>query len=82
MFGDIWEHIAAAAVFAGKIIFWQWYKITTRLIDLDLRLTDIEKSLTVLRDEHDSRTVCQYQEELSSVKALLEKIAQREPRSL
>lgn len=74
MFENIWEHITAGVVFVGKIVFWQWYKITTRLIDLDLRLTDIEKSLTSLREEHDNRRVCEYQEELSEVKALLEKI--------
>lgn len=74
-FVHIWENILAAAIAVGKIVFWQWYRITTRLIDLDLRLSDIEKSLNLLREEHEQRGVCNYQEELRKAKELLEKVS-------
>lgn len=73
-FNSLWEHILAFIVAVGKLVFWQWYKITTRLIDLDLRLSDIEKSLNLLREEHEERAVCYYEGELTKAKELLEKI--------
>lgn len=74
MLQDIWTHIIIAIIFIGKTIFTQWYKITTGMISLDLRLTKVEKSLAELRGKPSINSLS-IQEELTSTKALLEEIA-------
>jgi hypothetical protein len=78
MFEHAWEHLVSGFIFIGKLLFWQWYKLTKRLIAMDIQLTSIELSLKNLIDEHRERQdFCGYQEELAQIKALLDKIDTR-----